>query len=98
MTLMLQKNSDNADVSLVHSHVEWSLSPLVAGIQVGRVLRQQVDNVRFVSETGVVDRPVAVLVLFLNVGRVSQETLDYFNVSILKINSTPRASHVIYTG
>jgi hypothetical protein len=88
VAVVLQENPNHTHVSLVHGHVKRSLPSLVPRVQVCRVPRQKVDDLRFVAETCVVDRSVSVLVLFFNVGSISEETLDNLNVSILKMKTS----------
>lgn len=56
-------------MALIHSHVEGSLPPLAAGIEVSPVLSQQLHHSRLITVCCMVDGPVTILVLGV-VGRV----------------------------
>lgn len=63
MTALPQQDLDDSHVTPVDGHMEWGLPPLVAGIQVCRVVGQQSYHLGLVTQGGVVDGTVAVFVL-----------------------------------
>ena len=77
MASKVQQRFDDADVALVDGDVQRRLSTLVAGVEVGAGRRDEFDDGRLVAEGRMMDRPVAVGVLDLEVGVASKQNADH---------------------
>lgn len=64
MAVVFEQDLDDRDVSLIDSHVEGGLLPSVASVQVDSMLSQQLQDIRLITKTGMVDSTVTILVLY----------------------------------
>ena len=60
---MFEQDLDDRDVPLIDSHVQRSLLPSVASVQINSMLGQQLQNIRLITKAGMVDSPITVFVL-----------------------------------
>ena len=63
MAVLLEQDLDDGHMPLVDGQVEWCLFALVPGVEVDGVLGQDSDDIRLVTQRGVVDGSVTILVL-----------------------------------
>lgn len=83
MTAEIQQHLHHPDMSLINTDMQRRLPPLVARVQVGAGVGQQLHDGRLVAEGGVMDRPVPVLILDLHVGVETQQHRDHLQVAVL---------------
>lgn len=83
MTREIQEHLHHTDMSLINTNMQSGLPSLIARVQIGAGVRQQLHNGRLVAESGMMDGPIAVLILDLNISVESQQHRDHLQVTVL---------------